>query len=138
LPIYRQKCKNGHEFDVYLKLSDYDTPQTCECGAPAKRMIVPTMINCDMQSWDHYVSPASGKLITSYKERREDMKATGCVDYEPSMKKHQQKRLEEDDRKLEAKIDETVDREWEKMPSSKREKVANELRSGAEIKIERL
>lgn len=138
MPIYVQKCENGHEFDVYLKLEDYDQPQVCKCGAKAKRKIVPTMISCDIQSWDYYESPVSGKPITSYKERREDMARHNCVDYDPGMKDVQRKRIKNADKALEKSIDETVDREWDRMPSNKREKLANELLSGADVKLERL
>lgn len=137
MPIYRQKCENGHEFDVFLKLKDYDTPQVCECGSKAKRKIVPTMINCDMQSWESYESPVSGKPITSYKARKEDMARHGCVDYEPSMKNVQKNKIKAGDDALDKKIDETVEREWDKMPTHKKERLAKELTSGADIEIQR-
>ena len=138
MPIYVFECDKGHKFDRYLKLEDYNNPQTCDCGEKAKRKIVPTMINCDIQPWDYYESPASGKPITSYKERREDMKRHGCVDYEPSMKKTQQRNIKKNDEALEKAIDETVEREFDKMSSQKKEKLANELLSGADVEITRL
>lgn len=138
MPIYVQKCENGHEFDVFLKLENYDEPQVCKCGAPAKRKIVPTMISCDIQSWDYYESPASGKPITSYKQRREDMARTGCVDYDPAMKDVQKNKINSSDKALEKKLDETVEREWHKMSGDKKEKLTNELASGADIEIQRL
>jgi hypothetical protein len=137
MPIYVFTCKEGHVFDRILKLKDYDTPQTCDCGLEAKRKIVPTMLNCDMQSWDYYESPVSGKPITSYKARKEDMARHGCVDYEPSMKKVQKKKIEKMDSDLDKRIDDTVDREWDKMPTHKRERLAKELVHGADIEIER-
>lgn len=36
----------------------------------------------DIAPWDAYESPATGKAITSYAQRREDMKASGCRDWE--------------------------------------------------------
>ena len=138
MPIYRQRCPNGHEFDVFLKIKDYDIPQTCECGEKAKRIIVPTMINCDMQPWEYYESPASGKPITSYKQRKEDMEQHGCVDYEPSLKRDSKKNADKAETELFAKVDETVEREWENMDSSKREKLTNELESGMDISVDRL
>lgn len=127
MPVYQHRCKNGHVFDVFLKIKDYNEPQTCECGAPSERQIVPTMLNCDMPNWDRYISPTTGKLITSYKERREDMKASGCVDYEPSMKKVQKQKVKEGDAALDKMVDQTVEKQWETMDTSKREKLANEL-----------
>lgn len=135
MPIYAFKCEKGHEFDVFLKIKDYDTPQTCECGEKTRRMVVPTMINCDIQPWDYYESPVSGKPITSYKQRREDMERNGCIDYEPSMKKVQKDNIKRMDDDLDRKVDETVDKEWAKMPTEKRENLAKELLSGADIEL---
>jgi len=138
MPLYTYACPNGHQFDRFLRLADYKKPQTCECGLEASRKIMPTMVNCDMQPWDRYVSPASGKVITSYKERKEDMAATGCVDYEPSLKHHITRHMEAEDAKLEKAMDETVEGEIEKMPARKREKLAEELTSGADIEYTRI
>lgn len=137
MPVYVFRCEKDHQFDVYLKLKDYDKPQICKCGAPAKRKIVATMLNCDIQPWDYYESPVSGKPIRSYKDRKEDMAKHGCVDYEPSMKKVQKQKIKAMDDALDKKVDETVEKEWDKMPSQKRERLASELMGGADIEIER-
>ena len=128
MPVYVHECKNGHRFDVFLKLSEYDTPQVCKCGEPSQRVIVPTMIKFDIAPWDSYVSPASGKLITSYKERERDMKETGCVDYDPGMKDVQRRKIKEADEKLDKVVDATVEKEFDAMPLSKKEKLENELK----------
>lgn len=138
MPIYVHVCESGHTFDVFLKMKDYNQPQVCKCGAASKRKIVPTMINCDIQSWDYYESPVSGKPITSYKARREDMARNNCVDYDPGMKDAQKKRINRLDADLDKKVEDTVDREWDKMPSAKRENLANELLLGADVEIKRI
>lgn len=128
MPVYVFTCDKGHQFDRFLKLANYNDPQTCECGLLAKRKIVPTMLNCDIAPWDAYVSPATGNLITSYQERKADMKASGCVDYEPSMKKVQNQQAKDEDRKLDKAVDETVERAFEAMPSKKKESLEQELK----------
>ena len=137
MPIYTYTCENGHQFDRFLRLADYKKPQTCDCGLEAKRKIMPTMVNCDIQPWDHYISPASGKLITSYKERRADMAETGCVDYEPSLTRDVTKHMHVEDEKLEKRMDETVEKTIAGWDNRKREKLANELESGADCAVER-
>ena len=126
-PIYEYKCEDGHEFDRYLKLDDYKAPQTCECGKEAKKVITGTMLNCDIAPWDSYVSPASGKLITSYKERAADMKATGTCDYDPGIRTDNAKRQKETEVKLDKAVDETVGKAFQEMPSKEKEKLTNEL-----------
>lgn len=137
MPIYTYTCEKGHQFDRFLKLKDYKQPQTCECGLEAKRKIMPTMVNCDMQPWDAYISPASGELITSYKQRKKDMADNDCVDYEPSLTKHVTQHMETEEAKLEKRMDETVEATVAGWDNRKREKLANELESGADCVYER-
>ncbi len=127
MPIYEYLCNKGHSFDRYLKLDDYKEPQTCECGAKSVKQILPTMVNCDIQPWDSYISPASGKLITSYKERDADMKATGSADYDPGIRRENEKKKKQADVKLDKAIDSTVEEVFQKMPSKDKEKLTNEL-----------
>jgi putative FmdB family regulatory protein len=124
MPIYEFLCDSGHKFDRFLKLKDYDQPQTCECGRPADKQLSAPMVHVDFPA---YVSPASGKYITSRAERRADMKATGCVDYEPSLKAEQEKRYAAEDAALDKKVEEHVEREIINMPVEKREKLAAEV-----------
>lgn len=136
MPLYVFECENGHRFDEFLKLEEYDKPMTCECGKSAKRQIVPTMLNMDMPNWERYVSPTTGKLITSYKQRKDDMKASGCVDYEPSIKKTSEKKRKQQADELDKKIEETVERQIESLTGDQRESLVKEMTS-KDINIER-
>ena len=127
MPTYVLKCSNGHQFDKYLPLKNYNDVQVCDCGAEAKRITVPTMLSPDIANWDRYISPITGNLITSYKQRNQEMKEHDCIDYDPSIRIEADKRIEEQDRKLDKAIEETVDKEISKMSSDKRDKLAREL-----------
>jgi hypothetical protein len=87
------------------------------------------MINCDMPNWDRYESPASGKLITSYKERVADMKATGCVDYDAGVGADAKKAQDKAERDLDNAVDATVEKAFDAMPIRKKEKLENELKN---------
>lgn len=137
MPLYEFKCEDGHVFDEFLKLDDYDKPMTCECGKPAKRQITATMINCDIPNWDRYISPSTGKLITSYKDRKRDMQESGCIDYDPGMKAHAAKIRQDKEKELDRKIDETVERQISSMNSDQRDSLAKELTT-KDISIEKL
>lgn len=123
-PLYEFRCTNGHKFDRFLKLKDYDQSQTCECNAPATKQLSAPMLQVDFPA---YQSPSSGKWITSRTERREDLRATNCVEYEPSMVQEQVKRYAAEDAALDAKVEEHVEREILAMPIEKREKLASEV-----------
>jgi len=137
MPVYVFVCEKGHRFDKILPVSQYNDPQMCECGVLAKRRTVPTMISPDIASWDSYVSPATGEYISSKKQRKEDMKRSGCVDYEPSLKNDFKKRQREEELKLDKQLDQTVDSIFESMPSKKKEMLERELSTGVDLEYTR-
>lgn len=134
-PVYEHLCANGHKFDRYLKLAELDQPQTCECGSAAKRLISAPFVHVDFPA---YQSPSSGKWITSRTERREDLKATNCVEYEPSMKQEMEKRHQAEDAALEKKIDEHVEKEIYSMDAKTRDKLVGELQGGLDVDVVRV
>lgn len=127
MPLYEFLCDKGHKFDRFLKLADYDSLQVCECGAAATRKVSTPMFSIDATNFPAYQSPATGKWITSKAQRREDMKVSNCVDYEPSMVNEQQRRHAAEDAALDKKVEEHVENEIINMPAEKREKLAAEV-----------
>lgn len=134
MPLYRLECANGHGFDRFLKLAEYDTPQVCECGAKAERRIMPTMVSVDSYE---YRSPVDGRLIRGRRQRQEDLKRNNCVEYDPSIKGEYMKRQQRSTELLEKQVDEHVDREISLMPARKRELLEQELKAGADVGVER-
>ena len=135
MPIYEFTCESGHKFDRFLKLAAYDAPQVCDCGAPASRKVSTPMFSIDATNFEAYESPTTGRWITSKTQRREDMKASGCVDYEPSMKQEMERKKVAEDAALDRKIDSHVEETIYNMPVRKREKLAAELDSGVDVEI---
>lgn len=134
MPTYLLKCENGHTFDRYLKLANYNDPQTCECGAQAKRQITKTMI---APMFEDYQSPIDGSPITSKKKRLNDLARSGCVPYEPSVREENNSRIKKQEQALEKAMDQTIEAQIEAMPSRKREKLEQELTSGADLTYHR-
>ena len=135
MPIYLYECKNGHRFDLFLKLKDMDREMSCECGEVAERRICAPAVQVDIPA---YQSPTSGKWITSRSQRREDMRAANCVDYEPSLIQENERKQALDDATLARKIDEHVEETIYNMPTIKREKLVSELESGIDTEIIRV
>ena len=53
-----------------------------------------------------YTSPVDGRLVDGRKQRREDLKRTGCVEYDPGMKRDALRNKERAfDRTLEQMVD---------------------------------
>lgn len=127
MPTYQLKCSNGHIFDRYLKLKNYNDPQVCDCGAPALRQIVAPMI---APRFEEYESPIDGRPITSKRKRLDDLARHNCVPYEKNLIEENNKKLRDEELKLEKAIDQTVDMEIAKMPAKKREHLESELSHG--------
>lgn len=85
----------------------------------------------------HYTSPVDGKLITTKQGRADDLARAGCIPYEEGMKQDAARRQQESERALDASIDATVEREYAVMSTSKRERLAAELQSGADLSVDR-
>ena len=135
--LYEYVCENKHHFDRYLPVADYQTQQTCECGASARRIIsLPMLIIAGPEIC--YDSPIDGQPITSMQARREDLARSGCTPYDPGRKQDYDRRHKEAEAALEKAVDETVDREVALMPARKREKLEAELQSGVSAEPIRL
>lgn len=89
-------------------------------------------------AFEGYESPIDGKHIGSKKKMREDMVRNGCVPYEPSLRQEADKKVKDDEAKLDKSVDKYVDKMWATMDSKKRESLARELTSGADINYKRL
>jgi len=80
-----------------------------------------------------YDSPIDGRPITSMAAHRDDLARSGCVAYDPEMKKDAARRRQESADKLESSIDDHVEREWAGMPSQKKEVLAAEMQAGVTL-----
>lgn len=69
-----------------------------------------------------YISPASGKAITTERQRRDDLARTGCRPYEgfASESKEAKKRIAEDEKKSDAKLDVAVRKAYHQLSPEKR------------------
>ena len=136
MPIYEYACQCGADFNRYLPVAEYLSPQTCECGKVAEK-VIRTVPMGFIQPDCHYTSPIDGRPITSYSQRRDDMARSGCIEYDPEMKKDQVRRIAAADDALDRKVGDTVDALIEAMPAKKREKLTEELVRGADVSPER-
>lgn len=83
MPIYTARCNQCNQVHEYVRsVGNYlDTPVCCSLKTEKVVLYAPS-VRCDIAPWESYISPSSGKLVTSHSERREDMKSTGCRDWE--------------------------------------------------------
>ncbi len=66
------------------KIADRDSVPSCSCGAVFERIIDKPMVLAEIQP---YISPGTGKLVTSRAERAADLKASKAYEWEPGIEK---------------------------------------------------
>lgn len=135
MPIYTYRCACGTQFDRFLPLSQYQTPQKCEsCGYTAEKILTPVAVLGD---YPGYECPVSGKWIEGRKAHQENLARTGCRVLETGEREAYLKRQAREDTAFEAKVEETVDRFITTLPEQKRVGLFNEVAAGAVAEITR-
>jgi len=105
-----------------------------DCAGVGQKIFLPPMVRGDLPG---YESPIDGRWIEGRRARLEDLKRSGCRPYETGEKEyHERNRIQENER-LEARVDETVEREFDKMPARKKELLEQEIRAGATTVVQR-
>lgn len=128
MPTYEYECRNGHVTDDVRAIDARRDPLRCDCGqlaeliisAPVGRVLFPAA------GGKEYVSPASGKYISTAKARREDMARTDCRPYEgfeAESKEAARKRVDRE-KKQDAKLHDNVSRAYYQLSPEKRKVLA--------------
>jgi len=127
MPLYDFKCGEGHQFEKMVPLRDFEAEVLCSCGAPAHRLISTPMFTVDSVG---YNCPISGRWIGSKAAHRDNLDRQGCRVLETG--EHEEKaafrKAKDDD--LENRLDATIEKTIEAMPSAKKETLYNELVNG--------
>lgn len=132
MPIYTYRCACGTQFDRFLPLSQYQTPQKCACGYTAEKILTPVAVRGD---YPGYECPVSGKWIEGRKAHQENLARTGCRVLETGEREAYLKRQAREDTAFDAKVEETVDRFITTLPEQKRVGLFNEVAAGAVAEI---
>lgn len=129
MPIYDAKCATcGQHYEYVKHIADcYDTP-IC-CGVKTEKQLSAPALSMDIANWDGYVSPATGKFISSKAQRRDDMKASGCREWEgmDSERKQSERAKAYEESAQDKKLDETVRTAYAQLPSEKKAQLQREL-----------
>ena len=85
-----------------------------------------------------YDSPIDGRPVTSMAARREDLKRSGCIEYDPEMKKDQARWKRERSEAFDHSIGETAKTLVAKLPAKKRAALKQEIvNQGATMEVRR-
>ena len=121
--IYEAVCKKCRSYHEYVKsvAECLDTP-IC-CGEKTQKVIFSSpSVQFDVQPWESFVSPATGKMITSKAQRKEDMRESGCRDWEglDSEKNEAARQKKYEEQKQDEALDKAVRTAWAQLPPSKK------------------
>lgn len=124
MPTYEYECRHGHVTDDVRPIDARRDPLRCDCGelaeliisAPVGRVMFPAA------GGQEYVSPASGRYISTARERRDDMARTNCRPYEgfEAESKVASAKRAADEKKSDAKLHDNVSRAFYQLSPSKR------------------
>lgn len=80
MPIYTYRCcECGRTTDAYRTVET--RAEAPECCGEMRQIIAPAYIAPDLPE---YTSPITGKPVCGRKQRREDLKRSGCREVDPS------------------------------------------------------
>lgn len=124
MPTYEFECSAGHVTDQFRALDERNDPLRCECGLLAQRVLSATrgIVKFPAAGGREYVSQASGKYITTEKERRDDLARTNCRPYEgfEAETKEAARKRAYDEKKSDEKLHENVSRAYYQLSPEKR------------------
>lgn len=136
MPVYNYNCRScGSETERFLKLDHYQDTQYCDrCNGTLEKVIKPTMITTDYES---YQCPRTGKTISGRKAHEENLKRVGCRVLESGEREEFIRDKAKEEAEFDRRIDATIDKQLESMPAQKMEVLAREISSGADVEVVR-
>lgn len=134
MPMYAYRCGGcGASQDVFKPIKDLDLPEPCErCATPMARVLCAPMVQAD---YPGYSCPITGDWIEGKRAHQENLKKHGCRVYEPGETAQARAGFDAADAALDAAVEATVEEFIEKLPTRKREQLAVELESGADVGV---
>ena len=137
MPIYEYLCPCGSLIVRFKTVANHSAMEVCECGRLAEQVIgAPSTLKVAEDVC--YDSPIDGTPITSWAARANDLARHGCRPYDPGMRQDHERRLAENEQKLDQSIHQQVERTVEKMSTKQRGQLWNEMtRAGADTQVQR-
>ena len=109
MPLYSSLCSCGKRDQFFAKIADRNKRRVCVCGAVPERILDAPAVRPEIPE---YLSPVTGRPISSRTQRREDLARTGSLEWEPGIQDDCERRrlesIESDYRRVDATIDKTV------------------------------
>lgn len=137
MPLYDLKCNScGKVTGRFIKLQDFDKPQECEfCSGNMQRLISAPFVRVDNVG---YTCPITDRWIGSKQEHRNNLDMHGCRLLEDGEHEDNNRKRQQANEDLDRKIEESVEKQIESMPTEKVERLAKEVQAGFDVQINRI
>lgn len=117
MPFYDYTCQCGTQ-SIYSKIDSRDEPRFCpECTQPRARVQVCAPA---LRTFSPYRSPVNGQWIDSPNQRREDLKRSGSIEWEPGIKQDLPRLKKEADEKAFKPVEKALETTFRDMVNSGR------------------
>lgn len=135
MPMYDLRCEtSGKRFERMIPLRDFEAPVFCACKSLAKRLISKPMFVVEDVG---YSCPVTAKWIGSKREHERNLSENNCRVLEPGEDTALSKKKQLSEDQFDKALEDTVEKEFESMPSDKKEKLSNEMLNGIDVSYER-
>lgn len=136
MPLYSYRCLDCDiEVEKFLKVADYREIQFCDtCRSKMQKILKPTTIRGD---YPDYTCPITGRVISGRKQHEENLRRHGCRVLESGEKELAEKFRQQQDKELDASIEQSVERGISQMSSDQVSRLANEVNSGVTCEVVR-
>ena len=135
MPVYSYKCPACQRaFDRFLKLANYDDPQTCDCGTVATKQLCAPVILGDYAG---YNCPVTGQWIEGRRAHEDNLRRHGCRVLEPGETESARAAHARSEAEFDRQIEQTAEQLVAGLSSQKLEKLASEMQSGVTATVER-
>lgn len=127
MPVYTYECPQCEQSTEWRNIMDERRTHAPVCNACDQQMsivITPVMgvVRFPAAGGHEYISPVSGKAITTQRGRIEDLKRSGCRPYEGFQSESRQAAgvRAHEEKKADAKLHDTVARAYHQLSPTKR------------------
>lgn len=136
MPLYEYYCPVcDRTIDVVLRISELEETKACRmCSAPMRRLMSAPHIQMD---YPGYQCPVSGKWVEGRAAHKANLHQHGCRVLEPGEKEAAERRRNDADKQLEAKLEATMAKETEALPREKKQRLYQEMERGASATVVR-
>lgn len=136
MPLYTYKCPHCEQsVTLFKKLAELDREELCSsCGRGMVRQLSAPAVVADYAG---YACPITGDWVEGRRAHEENLKKHGCRVYEAGETEAVRRHRAQEERALDAAVDDSVEKFITTLPTRKREKLFEEVQQGATVSVDR-